>query len=158
MDPALVEELVSARRRDDPLGVLTPQATVSDTWDTTQPQAHQLTPGFSWSPSAPIVDPQIGSVGGTLYRVYVATDDHCVNVVYKGSIVGSPAWAPRATDGTLKLPQSVKDLASWTTAPYLVEFGSEGKAYDATGAAVISNEATKSSGSDSSSSSASQAA
>jgi hypothetical protein len=84
-------------------------------------------------------------VGGTLYRVYVATDDHCVNVVFKGSIVGSPAWAPRASGGTLKLPQSVKDLSSWTTAPYLVEFGSEGKAFDAAGAPVISNEAPKSS-------------
>jgi hypothetical protein len=123
-------------------GVLTPQATVSDTWDTTQPQAHELTPGFAWAPSAPVLSPQIGSVGGALYRVYVATDDHCVNVVFKGSIVGSPAWAPRASGGTLKLPQSVKDLGSWTTAPYLVEFGSEGKAFDATGAPVVSNEAT----------------
>jgi hypothetical protein len=123
------------------LGTLTPQATVSDTWDVSKPQAHELTPGFAWSPAAPVVSPQIGSVGGTLYRVYVATDDHCVNVVFKGSIVGSPAWAPRASGGTLKLPASVKDLANWTTPPYLVEFGSEGKVFDASGAPVVSNEA-----------------
>jgi hypothetical protein len=129
------------------IGILTPQATVSDTWDTTRPQAHDLTPGFAWAPSAPIISPQIGSVGGTLYRVYVATDDHCVNVVYRGSIVGSPAWAPRASGGTLKLPQSVKDLPSWTTAPYLIEYGSEGHAFDATGAPVVSNEATETSSS-----------
>src|SRR5204863_462866 len=51
------------------------------------------------------------------------------------------AWAPRASGGTLALPQTVKDLGSWTTAPYLVAFGSEGHAFDAAGAAVTSNEA-----------------
>ena len=37
----------------------------------------------------------------TLYRAYASTDVDCVNIVYKGSIVGSPAYAPR-TSGPLR--------------------------------------------------------
>ena len=37
-----------------------------------------------------------------LFRAYASTDADCVNVVYKGSIVGSPAFAPR-TSGPLEL-------------------------------------------------------
>ena len=38
-----------------------------------------------------------------LYRVYISTDKDCVNVVYRGAVVGSPAYAPR-TSGPLQLP------------------------------------------------------
>ncbi len=38
-----------------------------------------------------------------LYRVYVFSDKQCVNTVFRGAIVGSPAYAAR-NKGTLKLP------------------------------------------------------
>ena len=38
-----------------------------------------------------------------LYRIYVASDSDCVNVIFKGAITGGPAYAPR-TSGPLKLP------------------------------------------------------
>jgi hypothetical protein len=44
-----------------------------------------------------------------LFRFYAATDRDCVNVVFKGSVIGGPAFAPR-TNGPLKLPTSDDDL------------------------------------------------
>ena len=45
-------------------------------------------PGFAFN----------GDVGvggtGSLFRVYVTTDRDCVNIVYRGAIVGSPAPRP----------------------------------------------------------------
>jgi hypothetical protein len=60
---------------------------------------HELTPGFAYTGRV------AQNLGGTfgLYRVYVATDSDCVNVIFKGAVVGSPAYAPR-TSGPLKLP------------------------------------------------------
>jgi hypothetical protein len=120
----------------------TPTDTVSDTWDVKgQPaQAHDLTPGFAWAPSQPVVDSFIGPFGSSLYRVYVFTDDHCVNVVFKGSVVGSPAFAPRTVGGPFNLPQSTKTLSLWTAPPYLLETGQEGHSFDAAGALVSPNE------------------
>ena len=36
-----------------------------------------------------------GGAPAELFRVYIATDEDCVNIVYRGAIVGSPAYAPR---------------------------------------------------------------
>ena len=33
--------------------------------------------------------------GSSLYRVYIFTDSNCVNRIFTGSVVGSPAFAPR---------------------------------------------------------------
>lgn len=124
------------------LGVLRPTDTVSDTWDRNGQAAspHELTPGFAWTPSAPVLDPAIGPVGSSLYRVYIFTDNHCVNQVFAGSIVGSPAFAPRTVGGPFALPQDTKSLSDWTTPPYLTTTGSEGRAFDATGMPVKANE------------------
>jgi len=62
--------------------------------------AHELTPGLVFRGREALNT--FGSTFG-LYRVYIATDSDCVNVIFKGSIVGSPAFAPR-TSGPLKLP------------------------------------------------------
>ncbi|HVB37431.1 MAG TPA: hypothetical protein VND92_02800, partial [Vicinamibacterales bacterium] len=123
------------------LGVLAPTDTVSDTWDKKgQPaQAHDLTPGFAWQPAAPVLG-NIGPVGSSLYRVYIFTDDHCVNQVFAGSIVGSPAFAPRTVGGPFALPQSQKTLSDWENPPFLLATGDEGNAFDATGQKVIPNE------------------
>ena len=123
------------------LGSLAPADTVSDTWDKTSQKgsAHELTPGFAWSPTAEVPG-DVGSVGSPLYRVYIFTDNQCVNQVFAGSIVGSPAFAPRVTGGPFALPQTTTDLGKWTGPPYLETKGSEGNSFDATGATVVSNE------------------
>ena len=121
--------------------VLRPTDTVSDTWDKgTQAHAHELTPGFAWTPTAPVISQGIDP-GSSLYRVYISTDRNCVNRVFTGSIVGSPAYAPRITGGPMPLPGSTQDLATAENAPpYLTGSGSEGTALDATGQPVVSNE------------------
>ncbi|MDX6475944.1 MAG: hypothetical protein QOH95_1455, partial [Gaiellaceae bacterium] len=123
------------------LGLLGASDTVSDTWDKKgQPAVpHDLTPGFAWTPAAPVLS-GVGSFGSSLYRVYIFTDDHCVNQVFAGSVVGSPAFAPRVVGGPLALPQSQKTLAQWVGPPYTFSTGDEGRSYDATGKLVKSSE------------------
>jgi len=87
---------------------LIPLQTVSDATSDTGATAHQLTPGFSFAG-----DTARNGNTGHLYRVYVATDRECVNVVFTGSVVGSPAYAPR-TSGPVDLPTSELD---WSTYP-----------------------------------------
>ncbi len=48
-----------------------------------------------------------------------------MNVVYRGSIVGSPAWAPRST-GALKLPTNQAELDK-ARIGYLVKDGTQGR-------------------------------
>lgn len=123
------------------IGQLAPTDTISDAWDQHGQAAtpHELTPGFAWVPSAPSVT-TVPDFGSSLYRVYIFTDDHCVNQVFAGSIVGSPAFAPRTSGGPLALPQDTKALSTWMGPPYLVKSGAEGNAMDATGAKVTPNE------------------
>jgi hypothetical protein len=124
------------------LGPLSPTDTISDTWNKQgQPaHAHELTPGFAWTPSAPSLG-DIGSVGSSLYRVYIFTDNHCVNQVFAGSVVGSPAFAPRTIGGPFSLPQSTKTLKDWTSPPFVIKSGGpEGNSFDATGKTVVPNE------------------
>ena len=44
-----------------------------------------------------------------LFRAYAFTDRDCVNVVFRGSVVGGPAYAPRVS-GPLKLPTNQEEL------------------------------------------------
>lgn len=71
----------------------------------TAARSHELTPAFAWSGSEALNSGSAGTYG--LYRVYVASDRDCVNVIYKGAVVGSPAYAPR-TSGPLQLPVDPK--------------------------------------------------
>jgi hypothetical protein len=57
-----------------------------------------------------------------------------VNQVFAGSVVGSPAFAPRVIGGPLALPQSAKALASWMSGEVMT--GDEGRSFDATGKPV----------------------
>jgi uncharacterized membrane protein YgcG len=123
-------------------GTLKPTDTISDTWNKagTAGSPHELTPGFAWAPSAPVISEGIDP-GSSLYRVYIFTDKNCVNRVFTGSIVGSPAWAPRTIGGPMPLPADETTLTAAETAPpYLTGGGSEGTAVDATGTPVVSNE------------------
>jgi hypothetical protein len=103
---------------------LTGVETISDTTSTAAtPAAHHLMPAFVYSGDT---DPA-GEVAN-LYRVYVATDRDCVNVVFRGAIVGSPAYAPRLT-GPLGLPQSLAGVGAAATS-WLGD-GSEGATFTA---------------------------
>ncbi len=86
------------------LGTLGDVATVSDIQSDTSPGlAHALSPGFVFSGDSGGLMDYNGGAPAELFRVYIATDEDCVNIVYRGAIVGSPAYAPRTT-GPLKLP------------------------------------------------------
>jgi hypothetical protein len=65
--------------------------------DGSRQSAHELMPGLVFTG-----DTDLSGQQRSLFRVYAATDRDCVNIVYKGSIVGSPAWAPR-TSGPLQM-------------------------------------------------------
>jgi len=124
------------------IGKLTPSAVVSDVWGKaggTNP-AHQLTPGFAWIPTKDVVTQGVDP-GSPLYRVYIFTDNHCVNRIFTGSVVGSPAFAPRLIGGPMALPADVTTLTEAQDAPpYLTGAGSEGSAFDPTGARIVSGE------------------
>ena len=82
-------------------------ATVSDvvTNGSSTDLAHRVSPAFTWTGNE--------TAGGTraeLFRVYVYTDRNCVNRVFTGSVVGSPAYAARPYGG-LNLPVSSTALA-----------------------------------------------
>jgi len=114
-------------------GPLTSVETISDSTSTAAlPAAHHVMPAFAYSGDA-------GLDGTTteLYRVYVATDRDCVNIVFRGAIVGSPAYAPR-WNGTLALPGDMSQLAD--RSKYLSP-GAEGLTSMADGTPVIANEA-----------------
>jgi hypothetical protein len=119
---------------------LTLGGTTSDVIGTVaKPAAHKIMPGFSWSGNTS------GGVAYELYRVYVFSDDNCIEPVLTGSIVGSPAWAPRL-NGPLALPGSVDDIAKASST--ILGDGNQGAAYDSSHTPVTTSE-TVSSGSSS---------
>src|SRR5581483_4676806 len=122
-------------------GTLAPTETVADQDETvsTKAKGFNLTPGFAWQPSAPVVTDGIDP-HSALYRVYIATDKNCVNRVFTGSVVGSPAWAPRVIGGPIALPADTKALATAVGGRY-PGAGQEGTARDATGDDAVANEA-----------------
>jgi hypothetical protein len=65
---------------------------------------HELMPGLTFSG-----DQALDGTSWRLFRTYVFTDRDCVNVVFRGSVVGSPAFAPRI-NGPLKLPKNSEEL------------------------------------------------
>jgi len=88
-------------------GKITLVGTVSDTFSDGSPSSptHGLMPAFVWSG-----DQALGGSTAELFRVYVFTDRQCLNPVFVGSVVGSPAYAPRPY-GSLLLPTSPASLA-----------------------------------------------
>jgi hypothetical protein len=118
-------------------GPLTTLDAVSDdaTSDADTTAAHRLTPGFVFGGTQ-----SLALKSAPLYRVYVASDEDCVNIVFKGALVGSPAYAPRST-GPLALPgDSVGlDLAG---AKYLPD-GLEGRTLMADTSTVLTTESDK---------------
>ena len=80
-------------------------STVSDQVSApTEGGSHQLMPALTFTG-----DQGLDGQSYRLFRTYAFTDRDCVNVVFKGSVVGSPAFAPRV-NGPLQLPRNQDEL------------------------------------------------
>jgi hypothetical protein len=119
-------------------GPLRNVASVSDVVsDTGGVRPHVLTPGFAFGGDSGGPADFAGGAPAELYRVYIATDRDCVNVVFRGAIVGSPAYAPRST-GPLALPKDDLGIARARTS--VLDVGSEPDAFMLDGTAAITTE------------------
>jgi hypothetical protein len=115
-------------------GNVTPVATDSDVVSTAgKPQRHGVMPAFLFSGN--------GDTNHGLHRVYVFSDRDCVNVVFRGSIVAGPAYAPRTT-GPLALPTSAEGLVE-ARGMFLADAEDEGKTLALDTDPVRSSESTK---------------
>src|SRR5207237_4417390 len=100
-----------------------------------QPEAHRLTPALTFTGNQ-----GLDGVGYELFRAYVFTDRDCVNVVFRGSIVGSPAFAPRTT-GPIKPPVSDTEVAA--ARDHFLEDGVEPLSFMADTAGIVPTELDK---------------
>jgi uncharacterized membrane protein YgcG len=89
----------------NPIGLV---GTVSDVFSngSNSSPAHKLMPAFLWRGSD-----TLDGTHAELYRVYVFSDKQCLNPVFVGSVVGSPAYSPRPY-GSLVLPTSPAGIAA----------------------------------------------
>jgi hypothetical protein len=86
-------------------GKLQVRAAISDVVSTdSKAAAHQLMPAMTFGG-----DMGVDGREYRLFRTYAFTDRDCVNVVFRGSVVGGPAYAPRVS-GPLKLPTNQEEL------------------------------------------------
>jgi hypothetical protein len=122
------------------VGTMSLSAMVSDAY-TTQPTPFRLMPSLAFSGNLALGDAFEPGLQRELYRAYISTDVDCVNIVYKGSIVGSPAWAPRTT-GALVLPTSSSELADARN-KWLVGDGKQGSTYSVDNMKIQENESLK---------------
>ncbi len=113
-------------------GTLQTVETISDTVSSpAAPSAHHLMPAFVYSGNT-----SFSGLADQLYRVYVSTDRDCVNIVFRGAVVGSPAYAPRLT-GPLSLPTDATQAVS--SDKFLAD-GAQGTTYTADHYAYDPNE------------------
>ena len=109
-------------------------ATVSNAGvaDASTMATHNITPAFVYGGNT--------SIWGTtseLYRVAVFTDEDCLNPVFRGAMVGSPAYVPREI-GPLAMPVDVNGLTD--ARGHFLKFGSEPDSKSAEGLVVKTNE------------------
>jgi len=118
-------------------GLLAPTFALSDDTTSTPAKAalHRLTPAFAFNGSTSAVGRPY-----ELYRVYVFSDEDCVNTIFRGSIVASPAYVPRLT-GPLRLPKSNTELTGARTR--ILSDGKEPSSFTADGLAVQPTEQDK---------------
>jgi len=74
-----------------------------------------------------------------LFRFYAFTDRDCVNVVFKGSVVGGPAFAPRV-NGPLELPASQDELDEALISVLPSGTSEKAKTFTLDTAPIVSNE------------------
>jgi hypothetical protein len=118
------------------IGSLDTVATVSDivAAGRSDDVAHRFMPAFVYAGTQGFV----ASVMTTeFYRVYAFTDADCINRVYAGAIVGSPAYAPRPF-GSLALPKDTGALSTLRST-YLGD-GDQGTTYAEDGEPITPNE------------------
>jgi hypothetical protein len=99
--------------------------------------AHQLMPALTFTGNQDATGRE-----WPLFRVYAFTDRDCVNVVFRGSVVGGPAFAPR-TSGPLKLPVNYDELDLAMVGVLGSAKNETAKTLAADGFEVVSNESTK---------------
>ena len=122
------------------LGTLSNVATVSDVQsDAATDRPHALTPGFVFGGDSGGLMDYNGGAPAELFRVYVATDKDCVNIVYTGAVVGSPAYAPRTT-GPLVLPGDSLAIEKARTSGKSLETGAEPPVFMIDGTLSTTNE------------------
>jgi len=110
-------------------------AAVSDRISTAgQTGPHQLMPAFTFRGDLGLDGRQY-----RLFRVYVTTDRECVNVVFKGSVTGAPAFAPRIS-GPLGLPTSQDELDSALAGILPAAATEKAKTFSADGSPLSTNE------------------
>ncbi|MGZ4395025.1 MAG: hypothetical protein ACXVZ2_06665 [Gaiellaceae bacterium] len=116
------------------VGPLKPLETVSDVVSNgaASAPAQRLMPAFVYSGNQ-----TFQSLAQELYRVYIYTDRGCLNRVFVGAIVGSPAYAPRLT-GPLALPDLSSGISTARTR-YLPD-GPDGTSTTWDGESVTANE------------------
>jgi hypothetical protein len=125
------------------VGTMSLSGMVSDVYSS-QATPFKLMPGLAFSGNLALRDEFAPGTQRELYRVYVSTDSDCVNIVYRGSIVGSPAWAPRTTGG-LVLPSNTSELTLARSA-WIVGDGKNGKTFAVDDAPLVENESLKDTG------------
>ncbi|TMM19896.1 MAG: hypothetical protein E6F97_11590 [Actinobacteria bacterium] len=118
-----------------PLNVLSSVSNVVS--NSANTRSHEVMPAFIFSG-----DTSIWGTPHPLYRVVVFTDQDCLNPVFYGAVVGSPAYVPREV-GPLAMPTTVDDETNDQTA-FLAD-GVEPDGFTADGATVHTNEMDKAS-------------
>lgn len=96
--------------------------------------AHQLMPAMTFTG-----DTGLDGQAYRLFRAYAFTDRDCVNVVFRGSVVGGPAFAPRIS-GPLKLPTNQQELDSALVGVLPAAKSETAKTYTADGSPLVANE------------------
>jgi hypothetical protein len=115
-------------------GPMQTMATVSNSGvaDATTMATHNITPAFVYRG-----DTSIWNTTSELYRVLVFTDEDCLNTVFRGAMVGSPAYVPREV-GPLAMPVDVNGLTD--ARGHFLKFGKEPDSKSAEGLVVSTNE------------------
>jgi hypothetical protein len=115
-------------------GPLKSMATVSDAGvaDASNLATHNITPAFLYNG-----DTSISGSTSELYRVLVFTDEDCLNTVFRGALVGSPAYVPREI-GPLAMPVDVNGLTN--ARGVFLKFGTEPVSKTAEGIDETTNE------------------
>ncbi len=120
------------------LGTLFGVAAISDvSSDAATDRPHALTPGFAFGGDSGGPLDAAGGAPAELFRLYIATDKDCVNIVFRGAIVGSPAYAPRMT-GALVLPSDTAAILIARTTT--LDHGAEGQTAMLDGTESLTNE------------------
>lgn len=86
-------------------GPIMPTATASDVISSGMTPSHQVMPGFAWTG-----DETLDGTPAAFFRVYVFTDNQCLNPVFVSPAVPSPAYAPRLNGSSLELPVNAANV------------------------------------------------